>query len=251
MPKLSGTLKDRLRLDFVRSREGAYELYLAASLAPQSSALVRELSDLTRRSQRWAGNRASASSLRLAGSPELVVRRGRRGGLMARVLSSIYVGRVPRVVVELVLAAEARLRGIPVAQPMGAVVEWIAPCVYRSFYLTRKEEGQTLWEFARTPTPAPERARIFDCAGGAIETMYRCGLCHADLNLHNLFVTRGDGKSRVIILDLDKARLYEHPLEPSRRARNQARLLRSVRKLDPHGKVLGPEDLSRLGLRSA
>jgi hypothetical protein len=248
MPKLSGKIKERLNAEFIHSREGTYELYLAPALVPKGVALICELARLAHSPERWTGNRSSAIVVQLAGLPELVVRRGRRGGLTAWVLSNLYFGFVPRAVVELGLAAEALARGIPVARPMGAIVEWIAPFAYRSYYLTRKEPGLTLWEFVLTAAPPPERFQVFDRAREAIEAMYRGGLCHADLNLHNLFVSMNAGAPAVTILDLDKARLFNQSLSPKKRARSRARLLRSVRKLDPHGQLFDREALLRLGM---
>ncbi len=249
MPRLSSKLKDRLQADFIHSRAGAHELYLAPALAPNGLALTRALARLGHHPDQWSGNRASVASLRLEGLPELAARRGRRGGLAAWALSHLYFGFVPRAVFELALTAEARARAIPVAQPMGAVVEWVAPFVYRSCYLTRKEQGMTLWEFARAQAPPFKREEVFERTRAAIAAMYRAGLCHADLNLHNLFVAYGARGPSVIILDLDKARLFDRPLGPKQRSRNQARLLRSARKLDPRGRFFDPEALSRLGLR--
>jgi RIO-like serine/threonine protein kinase len=77
--------------------------------------------------------------------------------------------------------------------------------------------------------------------------MHARGLFHADLNLHNLFVTRVGASYTVIILDLDKARLFGPPLTPALRRRNLRRLLRSVRKLDPDGADLAIQSILTAG----
>jgi tRNA A-37 threonylcarbamoyl transferase component Bud32 len=72
----------------------------------------------------------------------------------------------------------------------------------------------------------------------AIDKMHRLGLFHADLNLHNLFVTQSRDSFAIAILDLDQARLFAAPVSSAMRARNLARLQRSARKLDPGGRYL-------------
>ena len=68
------------------------------------------------------------------------------------------------------------------------------------------------------------------------------------LNLHNLLVTRRAESFSVVILDLDKARLYHPPLVPSLRRRNFDRLIRSARKLDPKGEFVDAEAIRRVTL---
>ncbi len=74
------------------------------------------------------------------------------------------------------------------------------------------------------------------------------GLFHADLNLHNLLVTQARESFTVIVIDLDKARLFDAPLSAAMRRANAARLMRSARKLDPSGQFLDAAALSILNL---
>ena len=83
-------------------------------------------------------------------------------------------------------------------------------------------------------------------ARAAIDTMHDKGLFHADLNLHNLLVTQARESFTVIIIDLDKSRLFDAPLSSAMRRANAARLIRSARKLDPSGKFLDAAALSIL-----
>ncbi|HWJ41509.1 MAG TPA: lipopolysaccharide kinase InaA family protein, partial [Candidatus Limnocylindrales bacterium] len=78
--------------------------------------------------------------------------------------------------------------------------------------------------------------------------MHRKGLFHADLNLHNLLVAQAQESFTVIILDLDKSRLFDSPVSSAMRRANAARLIRSARKLDPSGKFLDATALSILNL---
>ncbi|MGH7934269.1 MAG: lipopolysaccharide kinase InaA family protein [Candidatus Binataceae bacterium] len=196
-----------------------------------------------------AGNRNSGIVVRLDGGPDLFARRSRRGGLIRFLLSDIYFGARPRPVRELTVAAEAYRRGIPIAEPMGAMVNWVAPAAYRGAFLTRAMAGMTLWEFMHTDDDARVRAHVLEQARRAIDTMHRRGLFHADLNLHNLFVTQAGESFTIVIIDLDKARLFKVPLPARRRRLNFARLTRSARKLDPHGHYLDPHALAILTAR--
>jgi tRNA A-37 threonylcarbamoyl transferase component Bud32 len=118
--------------------------------------------------------------------------------------------------------------------------------VYRSVFLTLALPGMTLWEFLRTDDDPYVRAHVMEQARQALDTMHRLGLFHADLNLHNLFVTKSRDSFAVAILDLDKAQLFRGPVPARMRARNLARLRQSVRKLDPDTRYLDSHALELL-----
>jgi hypothetical protein len=237
--------------EFSRISAGPYQLYLRADLAPHADALAVALGELgaansTGTSNRGAGNRGGGFRLALPGGPELFVRRARRGGAMRRVLDDLYFGFHPRPLSELMVTAEAARRCVPLAEPMGAAVRWVAPGLYRGFFITRAAAGMTLWEFLRTDDDPSVRAHVLERAREAIETMLREGLHHPDLNLQNLFVTPHGESFAVIILDLDRARLRDRPVSGAARRRIAARLLRSAHKLDPGGRFLDSAALSIL-----
>ena len=96
----------------------------------------------------------------------------------------------------------------------------------------------TLWEFLKTDDDPTVRSHVLGQARAAIDTMHKQGLFHADLNLHNLLVTQARESFTVIIIDLDKARLYDAPLPAAMRRANMARLMRSARKLFPGAATL-------------
>jgi hypothetical protein len=240
-----------LSREFPQIFAGPYQLYLRTDLAPHAAALATALGELgaarsTGAGKRGAGNRGGGFRLALPGGPELFVRRSRRGGAMRLLLDDLYFGFQPRPLSELWVAAEAARRGVPLAEPMGAAVRWIAPGLYRGFFITRAAAGMTLWEFMRTDDDASVRAHVLECAREAIETMLRQGLHHPDLNLENLFVTPHGESLAVIILDLDKARLQNRSVSGPARRRIAARLVRSARKLDPRGRFLDPAALAML-----
>ena len=234
--------------NFSTFRIGRRELVLHRDIAPRAAQILDRLGELTTASEASAGNRRSAYRLNLAEGLELFARRGRRGGMIASVISDVYVGTTPRPLTELALTIEAMKRGIPVAEPMGAMVEWLGPVLYRGFFLTRAVRGMTLWEFVKTDDDPTVRSHILSEARAAIDAMHDKGLFHADLNLHNLLVTQARESFTVIIIDLDKARLFDAPLSSAMRRNNAARLIRSARKLDPSGQFLDATALSILNL---
>ncbi|MDB5107359.1 MAG: kdkA [Candidatus Binatus sp.] len=168
--------------------------------------------------------------------------------MIAALLDDIYLGMNPRPLQELATTLQAAQRGIAVATPVGAIVEWLGPALYRGWFLTRAIPGMTLWEFLQTDDDPTVRTYVLTQARGAIEKMHNSGLYHADLNLHNLMVTKAGESFAVIILDLDKSRLYANPLSPTMRRANSTRLLRSARKLDPEGRFLDSAAMKILGL---
>ncbi len=235
--------------DFIRITHGSSTIVLHREIAPHAAEIIARIGALRRDDEAGAGNRQSGFRFSPAPDADLYIRRSRRGGMMRFVLDDLFFGASPRPLAELDVALRARKRGVPLAEPIGAAIEWAAPLLYRGFFLTRYAPGMTLWEFIRTDDDPTVRAHVLGEANAAIRKMHECGLFHADLNLHNLFVTTARESFAVIVLDLDKARLYDTALSPAMRARNFARLGRSARKLDPDGRYLDAAALSILGVR--
>jgi 3-deoxy-D-manno-octulosonic acid kinase len=234
-------------LDFQSFELGRRVVYLHRNLAACAPAMVASLSTLS--SARGAGNRLSGIPLKLDDGTELFVRINRRGGLIRFLLKDLYLGTGRRPVRELAVTAEARRRGVAVAEPIGAMIEWVAPIIYRSMFLTRALAGMTLWEFLRTDDDAFVRAHVIEQARQALDTMHRLGVFHADLNLHNLFVTKSRESFAIAILDLDRAQLFQGSVPAGMSAQGLARLRHSVRKLDPDGRYLDASGLELLTRR--
>ena len=243
-------MKWRSDPNFSAFKIGRRELVIHRDIATQAAEIVQKLGELASASEAGAGNRQSAFRLHLAGGLELFARRGRRGGMIGSILSDVYVGMTPRPLTELALTVEAMRRGIPVAEPMGAMIEWIGPALYRGFFLTRALRAMTLWEFVKTDDDPIVRSHVLGQARAAIDTMHNKGLFHADLNLHNLLVTQARESFTVIIIDLDKARLFDAPVSAAMRRANAARLMRSARKLDPSGQFIDAAALALLCVTS-
>ena len=165
---------------------------------------------------------------------------------MMSFLGDLYLGFSPRMVHELNVISEARKRGVATPEPMGAIVETVAPGVYRGAVITKTIPGMTMWEFVKVETDPRSLSHVLRMARYSIDTMHEHGLMHDDLNLHNLYVSMaGDGFS-VVLLDFDKAKLGSRPLSASQRKRNLKRLAQSIRKLDPEGRYLDNASLKIL-----
>lgn len=217
--------------DFQKIELGHRLVLLRRDQAPYIPSLLASVRSLA--SAPGIGNRSSGHVLKLPNGTELFARVNRRGGLIRRFARDLYLGTGERPVHELAVAAEARHRGIAVPEPIGAIIEWVVPLVYRSIMLTGALAGMTLWEFLRTDDDAVVNRHVIMQARQAIDAMHQQGLFHADLNLHNLFITKARESFAVTILDLDKAQLFDRPLPAWMRTRNFARLRQSARKLDP------------------
>jgi hypothetical protein len=232
--------------DFPRFGLGRRVLYIRSDIAPRATEIFSALAELKRTPSDGAGNRGSGFPLKLDGGPELFARRGRRGGLARLLTPDLYFGTSTRPLRELAVANEARLRGIPVAEALGVMIEAAVPGLYRSAFITRALSGMTLWEFLRADDDPVVRMHVAELARHAIDTMHNGGLLHADLNLHNLFVSKDGERLIVVLLDLDKAQLFNQAVTPAHRRVNFERLARSARKLDPDHRYLDLKGLAVL-----
>jgi 3-deoxy-D-manno-octulosonic acid kinase len=189
-----------------------------------------------------AGGRGGAWRLTLPGGLRAVLRCYRRGGLVARVVRETYLGFVGRPFHELEVTAEARRRGVAAPEVLAARVE--GGLLYRGAIVTAEVPGAvTLLEAMRRASDDAGRRALAARAGSVVAHMHRAGVWHADLNLTNLLVPVGDAPG-LTILDLDRARLGSRPLPPRACRQNLARLARSLRKLDPEGRLAAPEDIA-------
>lgn len=226
---------------------GRRQLYLTHKLAEQAQSIDRHLTELYPYKADGAGNRHSAVALTVGDLPPMFVRRSRRGGLMRLLSSELYAGFVPRQLHELVVNAIAHQRGLPVAEPLGAIIEALGPCFYRGWFLTRALAGVTLWNLLLSGSESDVRRRALEQARVSINRLHDGGLYHADLNLHNLFVCTGRTPFEVVVLDLDKARLYPAPLAQALQRRNFRRLNRSALKLIKAGGFFTPQEGALIG----
>jgi len=172
----------------------------------------------------------------------IFARRFRRGGAM-RWLGETYFSLRPRPLREFDLLLRARRRGLPVPEPIAAVVERRFAIAHRGLLVTAEVAGgRPLLDVLRE---SPSTDLIEPMAHG-LRLLHDAGLCHPDLNLGNLLVVSGSEGFRVVVVDLDRARLQRKALSKAARRRGLRRLRRSAAKLDPQGRWLLPGQLDRM-----
>jgi hypothetical protein len=226
--------------DFIRNEYEHVFTYMHREIEPFADELLIEIDEQMRSGGQGLGNRGSGYPVSVEGTPPLFVRRSVRGGLM-RFLGQTYLGFNPRMVYELWVLSEARKRGVPVPEPMGAIVENVRLGVYRGALITKALTGMTLWEFVQTETDSLTVSHVVRLARYAIDMMHEHGIFHDDINLNNLFVSTGGDGFSVVILDFDKGRVFSNSLPTVLRRLNFWRLGRSIRKLDRKKRFIDDE----------
>jgi 3-deoxy-D-manno-octulosonic acid kinase len=177
--------------------------------------------------------RGAAFRFRLDGGDAAVVRFGRRGGVVGRMVRTRYAGVRPRPWREIAVTLAARDRGAPVPEVIAACVHGWG--VYRSAVVTAELPGVTTAIAALQAAPGlAARERIARAAGVAVARLHAAGIAHADLNLTNVLVANGTAT----VVDLDRAALARGSLTAFARRRSLRRLARSARKLDPGGTLV-------------
>jgi 3-deoxy-D-manno-octulosonic acid kinase len=167
----------------------------------------------------------------------VVLRRFRRGGAM-RWLGDVYFGLRPRPLREFAVLLRARRRGLPVPDPLAAVVERRALVAYRGRLLMREIVGGVpILQWLEQEADAGG-AGILPRLAHALRELHDAGLDHPDLNLENVLVVSRSYGPRIVFVDLDRARLGTSPLGAPARRRALLRLRRSAAKLDPAGRLL-------------
>jgi len=154
-----------------------------------------------------------------------VLRRYRRGGLMARLGTDRYLwlgAEVTRPFREFRLTAALYRAGLPVPQPLAAAY-WRSGMTYQAALMTKRiDRAETLAERWRRAPAAIDWAAL----GGLIARFHALGICHADLNAHNILL---DSAGRAYLIDFDRGRW--RALDAIWPAQNLARLHRSLCKI--------------------
>lgn len=194
-----------------------------------------------------AGGRGGTYRMTLDGGDVVVLRLGRRGGILGPVLRDLYWGSPPRPFVELVTTAEARQRGVPGPEPLGARVDHMWGGWYRGIVVTRHlRETETLWRCLQEASDARRRQNLSRAAGRAVRALCEAGVYHPDLNLNNCVVRQTGDAVEAFIVDFDRAQLADPASGAGFRDQMLQRLERSARKLDPGGTVVTADELEAL-----
>lgn len=179
-------------------------------------------------------------SIHLSNDETVLVRSYHHGGIFRHLTGEFFFTWPPRPFVELALTEEARRRGIPTLEVLGAWIERIAGPVYRGWLMSRELTGaRDLW--AVLQGGPCEGEALFRAVAQSVRRMHRRGIYHADLNLKNILIRQEGEKIVSYLIDLDKARLFAGEVPRRKAQRNLRRLLRSACKLDPDRRFFSNE----------
>ena len=174
----------------------------------------------------------------------LVVRENRKGGLFRFVRGDRFRGRY-RPLDELVLLRRLAGAGVPVPEAVGAVILG-GPGGWRGFLLTREVEDAVDLEaylYGRANGLPAGRREVLELAGRVVRRLHDEGVSHADLHPKNLLLD--PHSDRVLVIDLDRARAHDSPLDDEARLSNLARLGRAVEKHRLRGMSVGRREALR------
>ena len=150
-----------------------------------------------------------------------VLRRYRRGGMIARISRDAYLWNGEsrtRSFREYRLLAALRAQGLPVPAPLAAAY-WRQGPIYRAAIVVERIPGVR-------PLAQALSEPLWQPVADAIVRMHRAGVWHADLNAFNILIGN-DG--RVWLIDFDRG--TQGGLSERQRQANLDRLRRSLRKV--------------------
>lgn len=155
---------------------------------------------------------------------QLVLRHFRRGGLVGKLISDRYLFltlAACRSWREFRLLALMSASGLPVPRPIAASVQRHG-LFYRADLLTELiPETRTL----SASLTQPVSAATWSAIGACLRRFHDAGICHADLNAHNILLDR---QQRVFLIDFDRGR---RRTDGGWKERNLQRLKRSLVKI--------------------
>jgi hypothetical protein len=171
-------------------------------------------------------HRGASGTLRLEDGASLILKKMRRGGLLAPLWRDRYAG-ARRLLDNLRLPLEAARRGIATPPPVALLLRRSGGGLYEGWLATEELRGAVdlRTRLAAPPPPGDERmATVL----AAVRAAHDVGLEHRDLNLGNLMLREpGEDSVEVFLIDLDRARLHPGPLDFHRRRAALRRLERS------------------------
>ena len=222
---------------FTEQKTDTHTWWFKDGLLAEILKALEYLEDGSAESQRRG--RGTIQCVPLGDQGNAIIRPYKRGGFIRHFVRELYWDRPLRPFAELIGTKIAHERGVPTVELLGAGVERVAFGFYRGTLITREAKGfLNWWDWLQTHPPAQERQLVTQKVVQAITHMQAAGIYHADLNLTNILVRLESGQPETLIIDFDRARIFGPALPSSRRKRTLARLLRSMKKLDPKGQFL-------------
>ncbi len=157
----------------------------------------------------------------------VVIKRYHRGGLVRHLSTDLYWYQGcerSRSWREIRLLCHMRNLGLPVPLPVAGRVERVACAWYRAVLVTgRIEASESLGSFLVHSALSANQWRAL---GVTIRRFHEAGICHADLNAHNILI---DANGDYHLIDFDRGRMVDRP--GSWCQGNLDRLCRSLEKL--------------------
>jgi 3-deoxy-D-manno-octulosonic acid kinase len=232
----SRRFKDPAPPGFTKLSRGEAQLWLREDLAERIASVpgIDQPSRLAASQASGLSGRGQIAQFALPGETEasLVLRPYRRGGVTGLFWRDRFLDP-RRALSELELYEEARRRGIPSLEVLGAVTRPCRGLGYRHGIITRLiPDVQDLASFVLS-TPEDRRA-AFREAGRVTRVMHEAGFDHPDLNLKNILIRPSSevGELAAWVIDFDRGRFVNGPLPESARDANLMRLLRSFLKFE-------------------
>jgi len=158
-----------------------------------------------------------------------VLRHYRRGGFMARLSADRYLWTGEernRAFREWRLLHELHAQALPVPAPVAARYRRYGP-TYSADLITERIAGTQ--PLSALLGAGPLRPSLWSAVGRCIRRFHDAGVCHADLNAHNILI---DATERVFLVDFDRG---TRRTPGAWRAANLARLKRSLEKITRDG----------------
>ncbi|MBX2835697.1 MAG: 3-deoxy-D-manno-octulosonic acid kinase [Gammaproteobacteria bacterium] len=174
-----------------------------------------------------SGGRATAQFLNIENT-SLVLRRFRRGGFARRLSTSDYIWtglEQTRAFAEFNCLVALDAQRLPAPKPYACEVVR-SGITYQASLITHRIAGQTLAKMQQGVDGLKES--VMHQVGRCIARFHSAGVCHADLNAHNILVELAP-EPKVSLIDFDKALLQQHA-QLEWRQKNLDRLHRSLRK---------------------
>jgi hypothetical protein len=191
--------------------------------------------------------RVGLKSIALCNGDTALIRAYHHGGLLRGATGGVFFTWPPRPFRELAITEGLRRRGVPTVEVYGACIARIWGPLYRGWLITRELKGAVdLWAACQNGLVAEKGGEtILHPVAGTLRVLHREGVYHRDLNLKNILVRVEPEGVKGYIIDFDRARLFLGGVPTQFAARNLARLLRSVCKLDPERKYFTKSDWDR------
>jgi len=154
-----------------------------------------------------------------------LVKKYRRGGLIAKLINERYVSNPftpSRMLAELNLLEQLNALALPVPKPIAAGVNHIGPFYQGMLVMEYLSNTQTL---ASKLLQAPIDKALWQDIGKTLRNFHEHQVFHADLNATNIML---DSENSIYLIDFDKSKLKTGE---SWKAKNLNRLQRSLNKI--------------------